>query len=118
MIDTAGRSGEAVTARGAVPRRTLARAVLRSVLLAALCLAPPLRAQAPPMATRPAATMIEEATPDPISALTIADGLSENAVSAIAQDRRGFLWFGTKDGLDRYDGYDFLAFRHDPATSS
>jgi signal transduction histidine kinase/ligand-binding sensor domain-containing protein/CheY-like chemotaxis protein/AraC-like DNA-binding protein len=45
--------------------------------------------------------------------LTIADGLSQNAVAAIVQDRRGFMWFGTKDGLNRYDGYNFLVFRHD-----
>jgi signal transduction histidine kinase/ligand-binding sensor domain-containing protein/CheY-like chemotaxis protein len=45
--------------------------------------------------------------------LTITDGLSQNAVAAIVQDRRGFMWFGTKDGLNRYDGYSFLVFRHD-----
>src|SRR5215208_6762148 len=50
--------------------------------------------------------------------LTIADGLSQNAVSAIMQDRRGFMWFGTKDGLDRYDGYRFVVFRHDPFDST
>jgi signal transduction histidine kinase/ligand-binding sensor domain-containing protein/DNA-binding response OmpR family regulator len=50
--------------------------------------------------------------------LTIADGLSQNAVSAIVQDRRGFMWFGTKDGLDRYDGYQFVVFRHDPFDST
>jgi signal transduction histidine kinase/ligand-binding sensor domain-containing protein/DNA-binding response OmpR family regulator len=46
--------------------------------------------------------------------LTIADGLSQNAVAAVVQDRRGFMWFGTKDGLNRYDGYNFLVFQHDP----
>jgi signal transduction histidine kinase/ligand-binding sensor domain-containing protein/DNA-binding response OmpR family regulator len=46
--------------------------------------------------------------------LTIADGLSQNSVSSILQDTRGFMWFGTKDGLNRYDGYNFLIFRHDP----
>src|SRR5687768_9612567 len=50
--------------------------------------------------------------------LTIADGLSQNAVSAILQDRRGFMWFGTKDGLNRYDGYQFNVYRHDPFDST
>ena len=50
--------------------------------------------------------------------LTIADGLSQNAVSSIVQDRRGFMWFGTKDGLNRYDGYQFVVFRHDPFDST
>jgi signal transduction histidine kinase/ligand-binding sensor domain-containing protein/DNA-binding response OmpR family regulator len=46
--------------------------------------------------------------------LTIEDGLSQNAVSAILQDSRGFMWFGAKDGLNQYDGYSFTIFRHDP----
>ncbi len=40
-------------------------------------------------------------------------GLSNNAVICSLQDKRGFLWFGTKDGLDRYDGYSFKVFRSD-----
>ncbi len=50
--------------------------------------------------------------------LTIADGLPQNAVHAILQDRRGFMWFGTKDGLSRYDGYSFLVHRHDAFDST
>lgn len=38
-------------------------------------------------------------------------GLSHNSVSAILQDRRGFLWIGTRDGLCRYDGYEFRVYR-------
>jgi ligand-binding sensor domain-containing protein len=49
--------------------------------------------------------------------LSIADGLSENGVSCILQDRRGFIWFGTLDGLNRYDGYEFRVYRHEPFNS-
>ena len=45
-------------------------------------------------------------------------GLSHNSVYAITQDREGFLWFGTADGLDRYDGYEFVVYRHDPRDST
>jgi signal transduction histidine kinase/ligand-binding sensor domain-containing protein/DNA-binding response OmpR family regulator len=50
--------------------------------------------------------------------LSIADGLSQNSVLAIAQDHQGFMWFATEDGLDRYDGYSFRVFRHDPYDSN
>lgn len=46
--------------------------------------------------------------------ITLEDGLAQSTVQAIAQDRQGFMWFGTEDGLQRYDGYDFLTFHHDP----
>ena len=49
--------------------------------------------------------------------LRIEDGLSQSSVHAIAQDRIGFLWFGTEDGLNRYDGYTFTVYRHDPLDS-
>lgn len=46
--------------------------------------------------------------------ITIEDGLSQNAGLAIFQDSRGYLWIGTQDGLNRYDGYGFKIFKHDP----
>ncbi len=54
----------------------------------------------------------------PFRALTIEDGLSQGMVNAILQDRYGFMWFATKDGLNRYDGYSFEVFRHDPQDST
>ncbi len=50
--------------------------------------------------------------------LTIADGLSQNSVNAVLQDRDGFLWFGTQDGLDRYDGRGFIPHRHSARANS
>ncbi len=44
----------------------------------------------------------------------IEDGLSQSVVNVILQDRRGFLWFGTQDGLNRYDGYNFKVYKPDP----
>ena len=46
--------------------------------------------------------------------LTIDDGLSQNAGLALLQDRQGYLWIGTQDGLNRYDGYTITQFKHDP----
>lgn len=45
--------------------------------------------------------------------LNVQNGLSQNTVNAILQDKQGFMWFGTKDGLDRYDGLSFRKFKHD-----
>jgi signal transduction histidine kinase/ligand-binding sensor domain-containing protein len=46
--------------------------------------------------------------------LTIDDGLSQSSVNCILQDSMGFLWFGTQDGLNRYDGYEFRIFKNRP----
>lgn len=45
--------------------------------------------------------------------LGVEDGLAQNTVYCILQDNRGFMWFGTKDGLSRYDGYQFKNYRND-----
>ncbi|RIK31895.1 MAG: hypothetical protein DCC56_06865 [Anaerolineae bacterium] len=47
--------------------------------------------------------------------VSIEQGLSQSSVRVVFQDSRGFLWFGTEDGLNRYDGYNFKVFKRDPS---
>jgi ligand-binding sensor domain-containing protein/two-component sensor histidine kinase len=54
----------------------------------------------------------------PFETLTINDGLSQGFVSSIIQDKMGFMWFGTNDGLNRYDGYKFTVYYHNPFDSA
>ncbi len=75
-------------------------APLTLLLTLAACVPAPLHAQATSLAE----------TPMRFERL---DGLSHNTVTALLQDREGFLWIGTSDGLNRYDGYDFVVYRHD-----
>ncbi|HEX6739234.1 MAG TPA: two-component regulator propeller domain-containing protein, partial [Vicinamibacteria bacterium] len=70
-----------------------------SLLLAA----PAAWAQSPPMA---------------FEHLSLEQGLSQTTVLCIFQDSRGFMWFGTEDGLNRYDGLSFRTYKYDPADSS
>ena len=46
------------------------------------------------------------------------EGLSSDYIVCINQDTKGFLWFGTREGLFRYDGYSFRAFKNLPGDSS
>ena len=50
--------------------------------------------------------------------LTRTDGLSNNSVTTIVRDDRGYIWFGTRSGLNRYNGYEFRQYFHDPADSA
>jgi len=43
------------------------------------------------------------------------DGLSQTTIRDLYQDRQGFVWLGTQDGLNRFDGYEFRVYRNDPA---
>ena len=44
-------------------------------------------------------------------------GLAQNTVRCILQDSKGFMWFGTQDGLSRYDGYKFITYKQEPNNS-
>lgn len=50
--------------------------------------------------------------------LDINNGISQNHILCILQDSRGFMWFGTRDGLNKYDGYQFTIYRHDAKDST
>lgn len=50
--------------------------------------------------------------------ITVDDGLPQGMVWSILQDSTGFLWFATKDGLVRYDGYEYRVFRNVPGDTS
>ncbi len=50
--------------------------------------------------------------------ISLEQGLSQVTVNCILQDRQGFMWFGTQDGLNKYDGYQFTVYRHEPNDST
>lgn len=79
----------------------LAAAGLLTVLILPCVAARPAGARSPPQAPR-FVTLSED------------EGLGNSVVEAIAEDRLGFMWFGTADGLTRYDGHDAVVYRHDP----
>ncbi len=53
-----------------------------------------------------------------IQNLKLEKGLSQSTVWAFTQDRKGFVWVGTQDGLNRYDGYKYRVFKHIPFDTS
>ncbi len=46
--------------------------------------------------------------------LTVEQGLVHSNITCVVQDKRGFMWLGSGDGLTRYDGYQFKAYKHAP----
>jgi GAF domain-containing protein/ligand-binding sensor domain-containing protein len=50
--------------------------------------------------------------------LTLEDGLSQISINCILQDAQGFMWFGTQDGLNKYDGHDFTVYKPIPGENS
>lgn len=72
--------------------------------------------RAPPLpALQPQVPEFSAAPPLRFDRLSAADGLSFSHTTAIVQDRQGFMWFGTRYGLNRFDGFDFTV--HIPGTS-
>src|SRR5580765_1169623 len=60
-----------------------------------------------------AASLPAAATPPlGVQRYSLEEGLSQQDVNAITQDDQGFMWFGTEDGLNRFDGYEFRQLRH------
>jgi ligand-binding sensor domain-containing protein len=53
-------------------------------------------------------------TPLRFERLSVEEGLSQGNVNFILKDSRGFLWFATQDGLNRYDGYECKVYSHEP----
>lgn len=49
--------------------------------------------------------------------LTVEEGLASNSVLSVSQDGRGFLWYGTNNGLNRYDGREFRVYRNAPGSN-
>ena len=50
--------------------------------------------------------------------ISLEQGLSENSVGCIFQDSKGFMWFGTREGLNKYDGYRFTNLKFDPGDAN
>ncbi len=93
--------------------------LLAAALLPACAVsAPPVSRETPsPPTLTPAANPPDAAFGNWINFEHLAPGniSSQNEVGVIYQDGTGYLWFGTRDGLIRFDGYEFTTYRNDPS---
>jgi PAS domain S-box-containing protein len=96
--------------------RRLGSVLLLSILILATWLNLPANGSRAQAASTPAGIPLDRALR--FERYTLEDGLSQNTVFALLQDRQGFLWIGTQDGLDRYDGYEFTVFKNDPQNAN
>src|SRR5215813_8576644 len=100
---------------GAAARRRVCALLAGCLLFLAATLRPALAARAatqvPSGSAQAKPSLRQDAT---FTHITIEQGLSDQRVQAIVQDRTGFMWFGTNNGLNRFDGYNIVAYRHDP----
>ncbi|NEP00054.1 MAG: PAS domain S-box protein [Symploca sp. SIO2E9] len=62
---------------------------------------------------KPTTNIYAQETNIQVEHMTVDDGLSQSAIYSMLRGSQGFMWFGTQDGLNRYDGYDFIVYRHD-----
>jgi len=66
----------------------------------------------------PPAFLLAQNRPVKFERLGLEQGLSQSSARRILQDHQGFMWIGTQDGLNRYDGYNFTIYEHDVQDSS
>ena len=110
--DAGARQGEAVVTRVA------SRILLLCIIFASYAVAAePDRANAATAQARntQARGALAQLTDLKFAHLTTRDGLAMNNVVSILQDHRGFMWFGTGDGLNRYDGNSFVVYKNNPS---
>ncbi|MBE9507946.1 MAG: hypothetical protein IMY86_07825, partial [Chloroflexi bacterium] len=106
--------------------------LVTAVLLVTTCGSPAIRISPEPVTTAVGGTAPTERTPKTTSVavpstqpatdpehikferISLEQGLSQSSVFCILQDNRGFMWFGTEDGLDRYDGHNFAVYKPVP----
>jgi len=110
------------------PLRTILGLLITVVLLTAACgdsSTPSLPEPATEPSTVPAAAALASGIADPalspakgqslnFERISVKHGLSHSTVNCILQDTKGFMWFGTDDGLNKYDGYSVTVYKHNP----